>query len=189
MSEKIQYPCFATHAGPSVKPAAAEQAVPQSVRQAGRAALWLTAWWPDGLQGGQGRTESVRDEAGCSVRIDEGCSRRCVKDLHSRRRHLAVESVAHVRTWVSAAGSAGRTPSRESTQAHTPDPRARCDVSGARHFPSAAKALHTPRWRRSAAAHAGAMVGGFTTRGLRPRVDPWEGTAGGRLLAGSVADV
>jgi hypothetical protein len=78
-----------------------------SVSQAGRQgrAVALTAWWPDGLQGGQGRTESVRDEAGCSVRIDEGCSRRCVKDLHSRRRHLAVESVAHVRTWVSAAGS------------------------------------------------------------------------------------
>ena len=130
MSEKIQYPCFATHAGPSVKPAAAEQAVPQSVRQAGRAAL--TAWWPDGLQGGQGRTESVRDEAGCSVRIDEGCSRRCVKDLHSRRRHLAVESVAHVRTWVSAAGSGTHTLGSRLRLIVPPDsdPRARCERRG-----------------------------------------------------------
>ena len=47
------------------------------------------------------------------------------------------------------------------------------------HFPSAAQALHTPRWRRSAAAQAGAMVGGFTARGLRPPVDPLEGTASG----------
>jgi hypothetical protein len=57
------------------------------------------------------------------------------------------------------------------------------------HFLSATQALHTPRWRRSAAAHAGAMVGGSIARGLRPQVDPWEGTASGRLHAGSVADV
>eukprot|EP01046_Picozoa_sp_COSAG06_P028047 COSAG06_NODE_2505_length_6750_cov_3.393926_9_plen_76_part_00 len=33
------------------------------------------------------------------------------------------------------------------------------------------------------------MVAGSTTRALRSRVGPWEGTTGGRLPTGSVANV
>ena len=59
---------------------------------------------------------------------------------------------------------------------------------------------HVPSDNQTAAAHLEAWESyfvqyfryharGFTARGLRPQVDPWEGTAGGRLHAGSVVDV